>query len=93
MCACVRACPQFVVKRDGKQEPVQFDKISVRIERLCRGLEGVDALVVAQKVVAGVFSGVHTSRLDELAAETGWWTGILCTCEGVLASPRTACTC
>lgn len=61
---------------------MQFDKISVRIERLCRGLEGVDALVVAQKVVAGVFSGVHTSRLDELAAETGWWAGIVCTCEG-----------
>ncbi len=79
MCVCV--CPQFVVKRDGKQEIVQFDKISVRIERLCCGLAGVDALVVAQKVVAGVFSGVHTSRLDELAAETGWCGDIVCTCE------------
>ncbi len=28
----------FVVKRDGRQQPVQFDKITARITKLCYGL-------------------------------------------------------
>lgn len=62
----------FVVKRNGKKEPVQFDKITARISRLCYGLNDdfVDAIEVSKKVVAGVYDGVTTSELDTLAAET-----------------------
>lgn len=62
----------YVVKRDGVQEEVKFDKITKRISKLCDGLEKkyVDPVKVAQKVIQGVYSGVTTKELDELAAET-----------------------
>jgi ribonucleoside-diphosphate reductase alpha chain/ribonucleoside-diphosphate reductase subunit M1 len=61
----------FVVKRSGEKHPVSFDKITKRITKLCDGLDKqVDPVVVAQKVVQGVYPGVTTSQLDELAAET-----------------------
>jgi ribonucleoside-diphosphate reductase alpha chain len=62
----------LVVKRDGKKEPVAFDKITARIKKLCYGFDPahVDPTVVAQKVVMGVYDGVSTSQLDDLASET-----------------------
>src|SRR5665213_2876468 len=61
-----------VVKRNGQLAPVKYDKITQRIERLSYGLnrEYVDPAVVSQKVCLGVFKGVTTQELDELAAET-----------------------
>lgn len=62
----------YVVKRDGRREDVLFDKITVRIKNLCYGLNAqfVQPAVIAQKVVAGVYPGVTTKELDELAAQT-----------------------
>ncbi|KAI3427512.1 Ribonucleoside-diphosphate reductase [Psidium guajava] len=62
----------YVVKRDGRQESVHFDKITARLKKLSYGLstEHCDPVSVAQKVCAGVYKGVTTSQLDELAAET-----------------------
>jgi ribonucleoside-diphosphate reductase alpha chain len=62
----------FVIKRDGKKESVKFDKITARIEKLCYGLNPalVDSIDVAKKVIEGLFDGVTTSELDNLAAET-----------------------
>lgn len=62
----------YVIKRDGRRESVKFDKITARIERLCYGLEPafVQPVEVAMKVVAGIYDGVTTSELDNLAAET-----------------------
>lgn len=60
-----------VIKRDGERQPVHFDKITERIQRLCTGLPGVDAALVAQKIINGMFDGVTTTQLDILAAETG----------------------
>ncbi|CCD22402.1 ribonucleotide-diphosphate reductase subunit RNR3 NDAI_0A02440 [Naumovozyma dairenensis CBS 421] len=62
----------FVIKRDGRKEPVQFDKITARISRLCYGLDPnrVDAVKVTQRIISGVYSGVTTVELDNLAAET-----------------------
>jgi len=60
-----------VVKRDGRKQPVKFDKITARIKKLAYGLDPmVDIIEVAQKVCAGVYNGVTTSELDDLAAET-----------------------
>jgi len=62
----------FVIKRDGKKETVKFDKITARIEKLCYGLNSalVDPIDVAKKVIEGLYDGVTTSELDNLAAET-----------------------
>jgi ribonucleoside-diphosphate reductase alpha chain len=62
----------LVVKRDGRREPVAFDKITARIKKLCYGFDPahVDPVVVSQKVVLGVYNGVSTFQLDDLASET-----------------------
>lgn len=62
----------FVIKRDGRKESVKFDKITARIEKLCYGLnpQYVDPVDVARKVINGLYDGVSTSELDNLAAET-----------------------
>lgn len=60
----------FVLKRDGKKEPVKFDKITARIQKLCYGLDPiVEPIKVAMKVIEGIYDGVTTSELDNLAAE------------------------
>ena len=62
----------FVIKRNGQKEVVHFDKITSRINKLCYNLDPVhvDAAIVSQKVVQGVYPGVTTVELDELAAQT-----------------------
>jgi ribonucleoside-diphosphate reductase alpha chain len=62
----------FVIKRDGTSESVKFDKITARIQKLSYGLDPshVDSILVAKKVIDGVYDGVTTSELDNLAAET-----------------------
>jgi ribonucleoside-diphosphate reductase alpha chain len=61
----------FVLKRDGKNEPVMFDKITARVKKMCYGLNKiVDPVKVAMRVIEGLYDGVTTSELDNLAAET-----------------------
>lgn len=60
----------YVVKRDGRKEPVMFDKITARVRKLCYGLNDlVDPVKVAMRVIEGLYEGVSTSELDNLAAE------------------------
>ncbi|MGF1559122.1 MAG: ribonucleoside-diphosphate reductase subunit alpha [Flavobacteriaceae bacterium] len=60
----------YVVKRDGRKELIMFDKITARVRKLCYGLNGlVDPLKVAMRVIEGLYDGVTTSELDNLAAE------------------------
>ena len=60
----------YVVKRDGHKEPVMFDKITDRIKKMCYGLNPlVDPVKVAMRVIEGLYDGVTTSELDNLAAE------------------------
>ncbi len=61
----------FVLKRDGRKEPVMFDKITARVRKMCYGLNKlVDPVKVAMRVIEGLYDGVTTSELDNLAAET-----------------------
>ena len=62
----------YVVKRDGRNEPCSFDKITSRIKKLCYGLDAkyVDSAAISQKVIQGFYAGVTTVELDELAAQT-----------------------
>lgn len=61
----------LVIKRDGRRESVRFDKITTRIENLCDGLDSryIQPIEVAKKVIDGLYDGVTTSELDNLAAE------------------------
>ena len=62
----------LVIKRDGRKETVKFDKITARIEKLSYGLNSdfVKTIEIAKKVIDGLYDGVSTQELDELAAET-----------------------
>jgi len=61
-----------VIKRDGRRESVKFDKITARIEKMCYGLDlkYVQPIEIAKKVIDGIYDGVTTVELDNLAAET-----------------------
>ncbi|MFD0863001.1 ribonucleoside-diphosphate reductase subunit alpha [Sungkyunkwania multivorans] len=60
----------YVLKRDGRKEPVMFDKITARVKKLCYELNDlVDPVKVAMRVIEGLYDGVTTSELDNLAAE------------------------
>tara|TARA_B100001750_G_scaffold68540_2_gene54670 strand:+ start:2030 stop:4390 length:2361 start_codon:yes stop_codon:yes gene_type:complete len=62
----------LVIKRDQRKESVKFDKITARIEKLSYGLNTkyVKTIEIAKKVIDGIYDGVSTQELDELAAET-----------------------
>jgi len=60
----------YVLKRDGRKEPIMFDKITARIKKLCYSFNPlVDPVRVAMRVIEGLYDGVTTSELDNLAAE------------------------
>ncbi|KAK2189784.1 hypothetical protein NP493_97g04000 [Ridgeia piscesae] len=61
-----------VIKRDGRQEGIMFDKITSRVSKLCYGLnmDFVDPTAITLKVINGLYPGVSTVELDNLAAET-----------------------
>lgn len=61
----------FVIKRNGRKESVKFDKITARIQKLSYGLSAlVDVHDIAKKTIEGIYDGVTTTELDNLAAET-----------------------
>lgn len=61
----------FVIKRNGKKETVKFDKVTARIEKLSYSLSPiVNVIDVAKKTIEGIYEGVPTTELDNLAAET-----------------------
>lgn len=60
----------YVIKRDGRHESVKMDKVTERLKKLCVGLSHrVDPVRIAVKVVGGIYPGVTTAELDNLAAE------------------------
>ncbi|WFD36912.1 ribonucleoside-diphosphate reductase [Malassezia cuniculi] len=62
----------YVYKRDGRKEAVRFDKVTARVSKLCYGLDMnfVDPIEITRKVIDGIYEGVTTVELDNLAAET-----------------------
>jgi ribonucleoside-diphosphate reductase alpha chain len=62
----------YVIKRDGRKEPVVFDKVTMRVSQLCFGLNSryVVPHKIAQKVIEGIYDGISTTQLDDLAATT-----------------------
>jgi len=62
----------YVITRSGEKEPIKFDKITERIEQLCFDLDRsfIDPMKIAKKVIEGIYDGITTKELDQLAAET-----------------------
>ncbi len=61
----------YVLKRNGKTESVKFDKVTARIEKLSYSLSPIiNVIDVAKKTIEGIYEGVPTTELDNLAAET-----------------------
>jgi ribonucleoside-diphosphate reductase alpha chain len=62
----------YVITRSGEREPIKFDKITERIEQLCFDLDRsfIDPMKIAKKVIEGIYDGITTGELDQLAAET-----------------------
>src|SRR5688572_18013641 len=62
---------QYVIKRNGRKESIKFDKVTARLEKLSYSLSPlVNVIDVAKKVIEGIYDGVPTTELDNLAAET-----------------------
>ncbi len=60
----------YVLKRDGRKESVKFDKIQARVKKMCYGLApAVDPISISMRVIEGLYDGVTTSELDNLASE------------------------
>lgn len=61
-----------VIKRSGRKEEVSFDKITARLRKLTYNLDTnyVNLIEVSKKVIMGLYDGVTTVELDNLAAET-----------------------
>lgn len=55
-----------VVKRDGNQERISFDKISKRIELMCDklALENIDIIDISKETISGLYDGITTEELD-----------------------------
>lgn len=60
----------YILKRNGKKEEVKLDKILVRVSSHCEDLKHVEPIKVAQKVVAGLYDGISSTKIDELLSET-----------------------
>ena len=78
----------YVLKRDGRKESVKFDKITARINKLSYGLhpQYVDVVRVAQRVIQGLYKGVNTVELDNLAAEEAATLSVIHPDYAILAS-------
>lgn len=59
----------YVYKRTGEKELVQFDKVLRRLKNISEGIDNVNIYEIAQKVCSGIYDGVRTCELDELAAQ------------------------
>jgi ribonucleoside-diphosphate reductase alpha chain len=63
-----------VIKRDGNMEPVSFDKVLRRLNKLSQSPDGyklkVDVMELAQRVISSIYDGVETWQLDQESSQS-----------------------
>ena len=59
----------YVHKRNGEKEEVSFDKIIKRIQKYSKDLTKLNAIELSQQIIAQIFNGIPTHKIDELTAE------------------------
>ena len=57
-----------IIKRDGSEEPVSFDKVLKRIQKAAKGL-AVQVDTLAQNIISQICDGISSSKLDDLAGQ------------------------
>jgi len=57
-----------IIKRDGTEEPVSFDKVLRRVQKAAKGLN-IQVDTLAQNIISQICDGISSSKLDELAAQ------------------------
>lgn len=76
-----------VLKRNGRgYEPVQFDKITNRLRRLCNGLNSVNVTRVAQETISSLTDNIRTEEIDAISARAAESLKYECPEYSVLAS-------
>ena len=62
-----------VIKRDGREEDLSFDKITKRINQICKRFdidtEKIDCLSIIKNVIRKVVNRIRTREIDELLIE------------------------
>lgn len=60
----------YVIKRDGRKETVQFDKITQRISKLLTGdmIKNIDLIDIVKKTITSIYPGITTKELDNQSA-------------------------
>jgi len=60
----------YVIKRDGRKEPVHFDKITTRIEKLLdeKMKENIDVIDIVKRTITSIYPGISTKELDDQSA-------------------------
>jgi ribonucleoside-diphosphate reductase alpha chain len=58
----------YVIKRNNQKEPVKFDKITSRLQKLI-DFEDVDPIIITQKLTTRIYPGITTTELDILASQ------------------------
>jgi len=61
----------FVIKRNGTQQEVAFEKIHKRLKYLVEdttNLKGVNIHTLAQTVIQGIYNGIKTTQIDSYSA-------------------------
>ena len=58
----------YVIKRNGKKEDVKIEKVMERVSKLSKGLK-IEPILVAQKAINGLFTGIETREIDKFLAE------------------------
>ena len=59
----------YVIKRDGRNEEMDYGKILKRCKWLTKNLDGVNTNELIQQLISQSYDGIKTEELDELAAE------------------------
>ena len=59
----------YVLKRNNEREEVSFDKIIKRIQKYSKDLTKLNAIELAQQIIAQIYDGIPTHKIDELTAE------------------------
>ena len=59
----------YVLKRNNEREEVSFDKIIKRIQKYSKDLTKLNAIELAQQIIAQIYDGIPTYKIDELTAE------------------------
>ncbi len=59
----------YVIKRDGRQETVSFDKILARCKNLSNNELNINLTSLVQKIIDGLYDGISTPEIDELLAQ------------------------